>query len=143
MKAIIYANGSSTIGLGHIMRMLTIAKELNKEGSLVDFITGRSDDNAVKLIKENGFNIVHAANILEYLSSFQKLTYDLAIVDDYNIEELDIIRFYNIARKVVYIDDLAKFSQYNMDLLINTSIESLNIEYKGKAKKLLDPNMLY
>lgn len=139
MKAVIYANGSSTIGLGHIMRTLTIAKELKKKGILVEYITDRSDKNAVKLVKDGGFNIIHVANILDYLFSFKSLIYDLAIIDDYNIEEHDINKFYNIAGKIVYIDDLVKFKEYNMDLLINTSIEALNIEYKGKTKKLLGP----
>lgn len=139
MKAVIYANGSSTIGLGHIMRTLTIAKELKKKGILVEYITDRSDKNAVKLVKDSGFNIIHVANILDYLFSFKSLIYDLAIIDDYNIEEHDINKFYNIAGKIVYIDDLVKFKEYNMDLLINTSIEALNIEYKGKTKKLLGP----
>jgi len=139
MKAVIYANGSSTIGLGHIMRTLTIAKELKKKGILVEYITDRSDKNAVKLVKDGGFNIIHVANILDYLLSFKSLIYDLAIIDDYNIEEHDINKFYNIAGKIVYIDDLVKFKEYNMDLLINTSIEALNIEYKGKTKKLLGP----
>ena len=139
MKAVIYANGSSTIGLGHIMRTLTIAKELKKKGILVEYITDRSDKNAVKLVKDGGFNIIHVANILDYLLSFKSLIYDLAIIDDYNIEEHDINKFYNIAGKIVYIDDLVKFKEYNMDLLINTSIEALNVEYKGKTKKLLGP----
>ncbi len=139
MKAVIYANGSSTIGLGHIMRTLTIAKELKKKGLLVEYITDRSDKNAVKLVKDGGFNIIHVANILDYLLSFKSLIYDLAIIDDYNIEEHDINKFYNIAGKIVYIDDLVKFKEYNMDLLINTSIEALNVEYKGKTKKLLGP----
>ena len=139
MKAVIYANGSSTIGLGHIMRTLTIAKELKKKGILVEYITDRSDKNAVKLVKDGGFNIIHVANILDYLFSFKSLIYDLAIIDDYNIEEHDINKFYNIAGKIVYIDDLVKFKEYNMDLLINTSIEALNVEYKGKTKKLLGP----
>ena len=137
MKAVIYANGSSTIGLGHIMRTLTIAKELKNKGIIVEYVTDRSDENAVKLIKDNGFNIIHITSILDYLLNSQKIIYDLAIIDDYNIEERDINKFYNIARKIIYIDDLAKFKEYNMDLLINTSIEALNIDYKGKAKKLL------
>ena len=139
MKAIIYANGSSTIGLGHIMRTLTISKELKKKGIFVEYITDRSDNETIKLIEDNGFYIIHVENILDYLSNYQKPKYDLAIIDDYNIDEYDINKFYHIANKIVYIDDLAKFNKYNMDILINTSIEALNINYKGSAKKLLGP----
>lgn len=139
MKAIIYANGSSTIGLGHIMRTLTISKELKKKGVFIQYITDRSDYETIKLIEDNGFHIIKIENILAYLSFYQKLKYELAIIDDYNIYEHDINKFYHIANKIVYIDDLAKFSEYNMDILINTSIEALNINYKGCAKKLLGP----
>ena len=72
MKAVIYANGSSTIGLGHIMRTLTIAKELKNKGIIVEYVTDRSDENAVKLIKDNGFNIIHITSILDYLLNSQK-----------------------------------------------------------------------
>lgn len=134
MRVIIYANGSSTIGLGHIMRTLTLSKELKKKGIFVEYITDRSDNETIKLIEDNEFHAIYVENILDYLLDYQKPKYDLAILDDYNIDEHDINKFYRIANRIVYIDDLAKFIEYNMDILINTSIEALNIDYKGYAK---------
>ncbi len=58
MKALIYANGSSIIGLGHIMRTLTLATELKKKGIYVEYIVDDSDDNAINLIEDNGFQII-------------------------------------------------------------------------------------
>ena len=139
MKALIYANGSSIIGLGHIMRTLTLATELKKKGIYVEYIVDDSDDNAINLIEDNGFQIIRLENILDYLLFNKKLKYDLAIIDYYNLDEHEVNQFYNIANKIIYIDDLAKFNKYNMDILINTSIEALNIEYMGCAKKLLGP----
>ena len=139
MKALIYANGSSTIGLGHIMRTLTLATELKKKGIYVEYITDRSGNEAIKLLENNGFNTIPVENILDYLLHYKGIKYDLIIIDDYSVSEQKIVIFYNIANKVLYIDDLAKFNKYNMDILINTSIEALNIEYMGCAKKLLGP----
>ena len=139
MKALIYANGSSTIGLGHIMRTLTLATELKKKGIYVEYITDRSGNEAIKLLENNGFNTIPVENILDYLLHYKGTKYDLIIIDDYSVSEQKIDIFYNIANKVLYIDDLVKFNKYNMDILINTSIETLNVDYKGCAKKLLSP----
>lgn len=139
MKVIIYANGSSAIGIGHIIRTLTLAKELKKREIYVEYIIDNSDSSIIKLLQNNGFYVIVVEDILNYLSSHQKPKYDLAIVDDYSINENGINKFYNIAKKIVYIDDLAKFSEYNMDILVNSSIEALSIDYKGCAKKLLGP----
>jgi len=139
MKVIIYANGSSAIGIGHIMRTLTLAKELKKREIYVEYIIDNSDNSIIKLLQNNGFYVIVVEDILNYLSSHQKPKYDLAIVDDHSINENGINKFYNIAKKIVYIDDLAKFSEYNMDILVNSSIEALSIDYKGCAKKLLGP----
>ncbi len=141
MRAIVYANGSSSIGLGHVMRTLAISNELKKRGFVVEYITDKSDDTAVRLIKSFGFNVMVKDNILDFISKTktQAFKYDAAIVDSYDINEYELNGFYNISNKVVYIDDLAVFKEYNIDILINTSIDALNIDYFGVSKKLLGP----
>ncbi len=138
MKALVYANGSSIIGLGHIMRTLAISSELCKRKVLVEYVVDKSDENAIKLIKNSGFNVVIINNVLEYISSFIN-KYDVSLIDSYDINEYEVEKFYVVSRKVVYIDDLALFNSYNMDILINTSIEALNLKYVGDSKKLLGP----
>lgn len=139
MKAIVYANGSSSIGLGHVMRTLAISNELKKMGFIVEYISDESDDNTIRLIKSCGFSVMVKDNILDFISKTQGLKYDVAIVDSYDVNEYEINQFYNISNRVVYIDDLAVFNEYNIDILINTSIDALNINYFGKSKKLLGP----
>ena len=49
----IRADGNEKIGMGHIMRCLTIAEKLREQGEEVLFLT--ADDRPVKLIEERGF----------------------------------------------------------------------------------------
>lgn len=139
MKVLVYANGSSSMGIGHIMRTLAISRELKKRNALITYITDKSDESSINLIKSYGFRVVQIDSILKFLSENNVKKYDVGIVDSYDIEENSILKFYNICKKVVYIDDLMKFKNYNMDILINTSIEALNKNYIGKSKKLLGP----
>ena len=54
----IRADGNEKIGMGHIMRCLTVADALRKQGEEVLFLT--ADEKPVKFIEERGF----AAKIL-------------------------------------------------------------------------------
>lgn len=139
MKAAVYANGSSDIGLGHIMRTLAISRELQKNNFSIEYLTDKSDNGAINLIKNYGFNVIVLDDILNYIVNNKMPLFDLAIVDDYDIDEYELENFYNISNKVVYIDDLTFFKNYNMDILINTSIGALNKKYIGTAIKLLGP----
>lgn len=139
MKALVYANGSSSIGLGHIMRTLAICKELYNRQVIIDYVVDKSDENAINLIKSNGFDVIIVDNLIKYISSCNIIKYDIALIDSYDISEHAIESFYEISKRVIYIDDLAVFNNYDMDILINTSIEALRLNYKGRAKKLLGP----
>jgi len=139
MRALVYANGSSLIGLGHIMRTLAISKELCKREVIVEYTVDKSNESAINLIRNNGFKVIVVDNILDHISSINSLKYDVTLIDSYDIDEDGIEKFYAISEKIVYIDDLAVFNSYNMDLLINTSIGASDLKYKGSFKKLLGP----
>ena len=51
----IRADGNEKIGMGHVMRCLTIAEALGRLGEEVLFLT--ADEKPVMLIKERGFSV--------------------------------------------------------------------------------------
>ncbi|MEW9093552.1 MAG: UDP-2,4-diacetamido-2,4,6-trideoxy-beta-L-altropyranose hydrolase [Clostridiaceae bacterium] len=136
-RILIYANGSSSIGLGHVMRTSALGEKLKELEYNVSYLTDKSDEATISVIKDKGFKVIKIDNIISFLNSHIEDKYYAIIVDSYDIEEQYIESFYNIGSKVVYIDDLNNFKEYNMDLVINYAAGAENIIYNGRAEKLL------
>ena len=62
MKIIFRVDASSQIGSGHVMRCLTLAKILKKQGSDCKFICRDHKNNLIEKIKKEGFEVVTLAN---------------------------------------------------------------------------------
>ena len=57
MKVIIRTDSSQKIGLGHVMRCLTLSEELRSIGVKVEFITRNHMGNISEYIKNKGFKV--------------------------------------------------------------------------------------
>lgn len=132
---IIRTDASIQIGSGHVMRCLTIAESLKRQGCLVSFWMDPLQGNLINYVKEQGFEHILEA---EYA--------DLYIVDHYGIDE----KWENIHRKytnkIMVIDDLANRS-HDCDLLLDQNVVP-NFEKRYKTlipqncKTLLGPKYL-
>lgn len=132
---IIRTDASIQIGSGHVMRCLTIAENLKRQGCLVSFWMEPLQGNLIDYVKEQGFE-----HILEAEHA------DLYIVDHYGIDE----KWENIHRKytnkIMVIDDLANRS-HDCDLLLDQNVVP-NFEKRYKTlipqncKTLLGPKYL-
>ncbi|MDD3223511.1 MAG: UDP-2,4-diacetamido-2,4,6-trideoxy-beta-L-altropyranose hydrolase [Clostridium sp.] len=130
MKAAIFANGSNTLGMGHIIRTMAIAKVLKTKNVEVEYICSSSSENCVNFILSKKYKVQ-----LEILSDKK---YDFIIVDSYDIKSSDeFLEFYKIAAKVIYIDDLNAFQNYDVDILINYAVNVEILKYNGAKVKLL------
>lgn len=141
----IRVDGNSHIASGHIMRCISIASALREQKQECIFIV--SDDEAVELIKKNGFSVI----ILE--GRWDKLEVELEellrVVSQYKIGKILIDSYYvtnnYLARlkqesKVIFIDDLEK-EIYEADLIINYSFFCDQVAY-GEKYKYKDTQLL-
>lgn len=136
----IRADGNEKIGMGHIMRCLTIAEALRRQGEEVLFLT--ADEKPVKLIEERGF----AAKILfTYYDEMevelpQLLSIFMGNIGDINLEKPRILvdsyfvtEFYlknlRLSATVILMDD-EKRAVYPCDGLVNYNIYGKTLEYE-------------
>lgn len=152
---VIRADANSKIGMGHVMRCLSVADALIKRGEEVLFVT--ADDTPVPLLTKKGvpYRVLHTdyadmeAELPGLLCILQELTQraelpeevlsrmssqrkDIAIlVDSYYVTE----KYLAALKKritTIYMDDIYAFS-YPVDMLINYNIYGEEMGYEKDA----------
>lgn len=138
MKIGIRADGGSSIGMGHIMRTLVLAKELSKTNDVFYICRDNMDKYqiGIKKVKSEGFSVflVRENYLLEGL---KKINANLLITDSYDVDE----EYFNATKamfnKTIYIDDMNLYN-FNVDFLINQNINAEDFNYRvNKGAKLL------
>lgn len=160
MKIFIRADGGNEIGLGHIMRMLVLSKELGKSNKVIFICKGSRpvnkikkinyDENdfdfeddkfkiGIKKVREHGFEVlsIREEHVIEDIIDLQnKYKADLIITDSYDVDEnyFDILKSY--FKLTGYIDDVNK-CKINVDFIINQNINAEDMHYNvNKNTKL-------
>lgn len=148
MNVYFVAHGNIAIGMGHVMRSLSLAKAFGERKHKVTFFS--KYELGIEEIEEQGFEVncipvrpeKHRAEeyffhpekeILkeaEYISSKIAEIADAIFVDSYNVNEkyFDILR--EKTKQIVYIDDLNAF-YYPVDILINGSASAFEMGYEN------------
>ena len=130
-KIYIRADANPVIGMGHIMRCLSIADAASSVGLEVTFIL--ADESIQDLIVKRGYNvfILHSKyNAMEdEIIKWPKLKTDLIIVDSYNVTPSYLQMLREKTGKLVYLDDLAAFP-YPVDTIVNYNIYADKIAYE-------------
>ena len=70
MKIFFRVDSSSLIGSGHVVRCLTLAKSLKKEGVKCKFICKDYDSSFTKIIKTQGFEVIVLTNSNKLFKDF-------------------------------------------------------------------------
>lgn len=141
------ADANEQIGVGHLMRCLSVARAFANKGDELKFIT--ADHKGDGLIKNAGFDSVCLNSEWSYLDSeigqLKRLITDenpiLLIIDSYYVTDKYLSSISDIVR-TVYIDDLNS-ACWNVNVLINYNIFSSGFDYSGydtiRTKLLLGP----
>ena len=127
------ADGNEIIGLGHIMRCLSIAEALREKSAEVVFAV--SDNKCESLITQKGFDCVVLNTDYSDLDSeaeafgrlLDRLKPQSVIVDSYYVTR-DYLEMIGQKAITVYIDDILAFD-YPADILINYNIFSSKSDY--------------
>lgn len=128
-------DGNSKIGLGHIMRCLSIAEALREK--YIESLFVLADIECSQIIEQKGFmyEVLDSQydNMNEELYSFLKVidkySPKVIIVDSYYVSGY-YLRSIRSCAKTVYIDDLLAFA-YPVDILINYNIFSSVDKYES------------
>jgi len=137
MKIIFRADANSNIGMGHVMRCLSIADACRRHDIEAYFII--ADDNPLEIISGRGFDpyVLNSDyrcmdDELEQWPSDKKADYivvDSYYVTDSYLKSLKRILPYSERKvRIIYIDDVFKFP-YPVDCLINYNVFAKELFY--------------
>lgn len=145
MKVVIRTDASVEIGTGHVMRCLTLAKQLRNEGVTVVFLCRNFPGNSITFIEQEGFKVVSILSEVEennvkwVMNNWRKDAgdtqsiiknlheqIDVLLVDHYGIDARWETEMRPFANKIIVIDDLAN-RNHDCDLLLDQNYY-LNME---------------
>ncbi|WP_409368016.1 UDP-2,4-diacetamido-2,4,6-trideoxy-beta-L-altropyranose hydrolase [Lysinibacillus sp. 38-6] len=160
MDTFIRVDASVEIGTGHVMRCLTLAHRLKKEGHRIAFICRDAEGDCIALIKEQGF-VVYILPLCDgalwnFVAEYwEKDAYEtIEILKQYNVKKL-IIDHYSIdikweqlvrpfVKNIMVLDDLAN-RKHDCDILLDQNFYlDLETRYEGlvpsSTEMLLGPS---
>jgi UDP-2,4-diacetamido-2,4,6-trideoxy-beta-L-altropyranose hydrolase len=125
------ADSSSTIGTGHIMRDLVLAKHYSNANII--FATQKLDGNINHKILEDNFTleILKNNNIEELHKLIKQLKIDMIIIDHYEIDYSfeKQLKTQNPTLKIMVLDDT--YEKHYCDILLNHNISGDKKKYKA------------
>jgi len=131
MNILFRADSSSTIGIGHIMRDLVLAKQY-KDSNII-FATQKLDGNINSKIIEAGYKveILNSNSIDEVQKLIDSYSIDMIIIDHYGIDYRyeKKIKSNNQNLKILSFDDT--YNKHYCDILLNHNISADKHRYKG------------
>ena len=164
MNIFFRVDASSKIGSGHVIRCLTLAKVLKKQGAKCKFICRDHNNNLIKKIKEKDFKVIVIPSASKFksiqsakdkspnysnwigaswkmdakqtINALKKEKIDWLIIDHYGIDIQWEKNLRPYTKKIMVIDDLAN-RNHDCDLLLD---QNLIANYKNRYNKYLPKN---
>ncbi len=121
-KALFRCDASKQIGTGHVVRCLTLANELRKNGWTCAFSVSAETLQVVPMLSDSGFETMEPDS--------QADKYDLAIFDHYFLDASSEEKMRLHANYVLVIDDLAN-RRHDCDILVDQTYGRSPSDYKS------------
>ncbi|NDD03332.1 MAG: UDP-2,4-diacetamido-2,4,6-trideoxy-beta-L-altropyranose hydrolase [Proteobacteria bacterium] len=141
-------DASSFIGSGHVMRTLTLADELSRQGSTVVFVCKRQEGNPYSVITERGYPVEEIENDEEWIARKcpllglpEGVLPEILLVDNYGIDRELEAKFRPFFNKIAVIDDLND-RVHDCDLLIDPNFHGADFLNSNKVRVLGNPRKL-
>ena len=132
----IRVDSSPEIGIGHMMRCLTLAQELKNNFDKIIFLTQKDSGNFIGTIMKNKFEVIfipttnNDPNIIKNLITTYSENKNFLLIDHYDIDSNFESSLKNIFERIFVIDDLAN-RKHDCDLLIDQNYyRDLNQRYE-------------
>lgn len=137
----IRVDGNSEIGFGHLMRTQALARQLEKRGAEVIFLTKNPEnikDYSVEALASNAGVTEEDCAVENFLKNCQA---DMLIIDSYAYNQERLDRMAGLGIISVYIDDMNRHL-FNTDYVVNGNLYATELDYQGKARFLLGSEYL-
>ncbi|MDC0865585.1 UDP-2,4-diacetamido-2,4,6-trideoxy-beta-L-altropyranose hydrolase [bacterium] len=154
MKIFFRVDASFKMGIGHVMRCLSLAEEFNREGADITFLSRAHDGNLLDFIAKKGIKVITFPknNILseasnnwlgvsqdedadETIKAFKNEKPDWLIVDHYGIDKVWELKVSSHVYNTLVIDDLAN-REHHCDILLDQNwFEDKKNRYEGLVSK--------
>lgn len=130
MQIVFRVDASSSIGIGHVMRCITLAEELRERGHKIFFLTSDHSRCATPLIEKNGFD---SGTLLDDRKHNAPQEVDLLVVDHYALDVAWESKMRSVVKMIMVIDDLANRG-HDCDILLDQNVlPDQNSRYVGKV----------
>lgn len=116
-------HGGSEVGMGHVMRCLTLASAFHIRNCNIEFFS--KYEEGINKIRDLGYHVYDKGSELDCI---HYNTPDIVVIDTYQVTFNFFKEIKNIAF-TVYIDDLNAF-EYPVDIILNGNITGLYMGYK-------------
>ena len=131
----IRVDASPEIGIGHIMRCLTLAQELKNNFDKIIFLTQKNSSDFTETIMNNEFEVIfistnNDSDIIKNIVTTNSVNKNFLLIDHYNVDSNFESSLKNTFEKIFVIDDLAN-RKHDCDLLIDQNYyRDLNQRYE-------------
>ena len=131
----IRVDASPEIGIGHIMRCLTLAQELKNNFDKIIFLTQKNSSDFIETIMKNEFEVIfisanNDSDIIKNIVTTNSVNKNFLLIDHYNVDSNFESSLKNTFEKIFVIDDLAN-RKHDCDLLIDQNYyRDLNQRYE-------------
>jgi UDP-2,4-diacetamido-2,4,6-trideoxy-beta-L-altropyranose hydrolase len=133
MNILIRTDSSFSIGTGHVMRDLVLAKQYPNDNLI--FVTQNLEGNINNKIIEANYplRILDTNNVKELNTLIKKLKIDMLIIDHYGIDykKEKKLKKSNPNLKLMVLDDT--YEKHHCDILLNHNISANSKRYKNKV----------
>jgi UDP-2,4-diacetamido-2,4,6-trideoxy-beta-L-altropyranose hydrolase len=150
-KICIRADGGKNVGMGHIMRCLSLAQTFQRNGYEVCFLSNL--DEGIEAVRRENFDVVRLPYVGQETEGFfygnpaylaeeanaiitflLKRQIDILVIDTYNVSSEYFLQLKPCVKKLVYIDDINKFP-YAADIIVNGNITGKYMGYRQYNKQ--------
>ena len=112
--------GSSKIGMGHVYRSITYAKEMMEILGVKAYFLTKSNENVVKTIENENFTVFKFKDDNEILDILEELNINLTIIDNLKFKESILSQIKNkLDIKVVMVDNLIPKNDEYADVVLS------------------------
>ncbi len=133
-EVVIRSDASASLGGGHVMRMLTLARALTRRGATCRFAVNEEASEAAPALAASPFDVATVTNF-DDVEEFEAVLgdgADIVVIDHYGLDAVYEQKLRDRAGAIVVVDDLAD-RDHDADLIIDSTPGRAPEDYGARA----------